>query len=1473
MKRFTKVLSTIIACSIVATSVSVTGFAENSQILTENTSNNLLDNNEIVSMLPEIIVDIQSKLSDDNKEYILYIDGQWEQYNWEKLENGEWISITNETELVLSNDTSSNGSYRCIVKGINFETTSEIYEVSIEDYLEPEEDNEIKGEGNEEIIEENEQPEIIDVYENNIIYLTINGEWDTYKWEQLSFGKWTEFSTEEKIELSKKEYTNYAYRCIVTKNGEEYISDEYVYDENMLGNIVNSIMPFSTIAEESEYIKAIYKDKAFDIKGKDGDYEYLTTFSSNGYFTKFQQDQGSLREIIPTGEFQDLGNGLKVKVNLEVVYGGRYVKITYTVKNDNGNKVDFKLGSHADIKIDNVDNAPISATDTGLTMSDGIKYTFNLVAPNVSTLWYGKYPNAMDNVFNDRGDREDLTGEDSEAAWSWHSSVGANSEWSNFVLIGAGELPDPPKVPEINTDIAADCFVVGVPKTVTGTGDPEAIAHISIAGKEYEAEIDDSGKFSLEVTVPKTYLPNTAELTYWATTNDGGISEIKKLQVDVCHGADIIPDFTQIDNGNLNMIVKLDPNNGGETITVTDPAGDEETLPSNEYIIDEKGTYTIKVVTAKGAETEKQVIIRQVAFDSGITRQLVEDGGRLESLPIPEKIGYEFDYWQENGAEYDINTIINEDKSLVAKWSLKAPTVNITADNENPVYNKETVLTLTAIPTHESENIQSYTYQWYKDDVSLDGKTDATITLSEVTENGTYKVEVKAIDNEGIESSVGSSQYNVNIKPKEIYATWINVEQIYGENTDIEIILSDIIEGDIVNYTTSVDSWDVGEHEITAILDNLNYKLVNNKETLVIQKKPVIFVVRENIYKEDGNVHFATVETTDCTDDDYTVMYKKDGEIVTAPKEAGKYEIWVEITNENYRHKSKIDGEAIIAGELVITDQNQAKYKIQFDKNGGEGTDIEEIEAVPNTHITLPESTFTKENYKFDGWKCELDNKVYQEGDIITTVNQNMVFIAQWKECFNISGEIVDKDGNPVEGVVVELWLGANKVNEAISGEDGKFIFEDLEEGIYNIVAKKEEIIVTSKVEIKDKNENIKIILPDGCTNSQVEVTPGSPDVVVGNLDKVFEQNDDEVFTEEDEILVDNGGTVEIIFYAEEKEKDEVEEDYSIIEENLDEKENIGILMDYSIEKRVIDNNIVEESSISELNTVLEIILPLDTDLQNKDSYAVKRIHENMYQEIMTTPNADGEHYVVSNDKTYITIYAKNFSTYVVTYKEKEVQTIPSGGGGSSEDKKDEEVIEKVPCERNEFCPMHPYIDVTPNDWYHDGVHYCLENGFMKGTENNVFSPEQPITRGMIVTILYMHDGAPEITGENVFLDVDDSAYYKKAVVWANSNDVAKGYPGNLFKPEDKLTREELATMLASYQAYKDININVEKDNISKYADKDKISDWAIEKMNWSIDNKIILGDSDGLINPKNFATRAQVATMIMNMTLNNINA
>ena len=173
-----------------------------------------------------------------------------------------------------------------------------------------------------------------------------------------------------------------------------------------------------------------------------------------------------------------------------------------------------------------------------------------------------------------------------------------------------------------------------------------------------------------------------------------------------------------------------------------------------------------------------------------------------------------------------------------------------------------------------------------------------------------------------------------------------------------------------------------------------------------------------------------------------------------------------------------------------------------------------------------------------------------------------------------------------------------------------------------------------------------------------------------------------------------------------------------------------------------------------------------------------------------------------------------------------------------------------------------PFADVSGSDWFYNDVRYVYEKGIMDGTGIDRFSPNAPLTRAMIVTILYRMAGSPSVSGSSDFTDVAAGKWFAKAVAWAAANGIVNGYGDSLFGPNDPVTREQLAAILYRYAVYGGMTAVTLEENLGGFADTAQLSAYAIQAMNWAVGQGLINGSGSNLV-PKAQATRAQVAAII----------
>ena len=181
-----------------------------------------------------------------------------------------------------------------------------------------------------------------------------------------------------------------------------------------------------------------------------------------------------------------------------------------------------------------------------------------------------------------------------------------------------------------------------------------------------------------------------------------------------------------------------------------------------------------------------------------------------------------------------------------------------------------------------------------------------------------------------------------------------------------------------------------------------------------------------------------------------------------------------------------------------------------------------------------------------------------------------------------------------------------------------------------------------------------------------------------------------------------------------------------------------------------------------------------------------------------------------------------------------------------------------------------PYPDVSSSAWYYNAVKYCYDKEFIQGFDNGNFGPMQNIQRQDFVVIIARLAGANLSSYQSQtpkFKDVKKGAYYAGAVNWATANGIIAGYNSTTFGIGDPVTREQVATILYRYK--KSPSVSNADSTLKKFSDRSSISAYAKVPLAWAVNNGIIGGTSNGKIEAKNGAKRAQIAQIITNMDKN----
>ena len=172
-------------------------------------------------------------------------------------------------------------------------------------------------------------------------------------------------------------------------------------------------------------------------------------------------------------------------------------------------------------------------------------------------------------------------------------------------------------------------------------------------------------------------------------------------------------------------------------------------------------------------------------------------------------------------------------------------------------------------------------------------------------------------------------------------------------------------------------------------------------------------------------------------------------------------------------------------------------------------------------------------------------------------------------------------------------------------------------------------------------------------------------------------------------------------------------------------------------------------------------------------------------------------------------------------------------------------------------------FDDTQGHWANTegAIGFVSSRELFKGTSDTSFSPEQAMTRGMMVAVLHRLESTPK-GGSVSFGDVSADAYFAEAVAWGNENDIVKG-DGSNFLPDNNVTREQLATFLYRYASKYGVD-TAGRTNLTSFPDSGNVSSYAKDALEWAYHIGLIKGSSDGSLNPTGSAKRGEVAAILM---------
>ena len=310
---------------------------------------------------------------------------------------------------------------------------------------------------------------------------------------------------------------------------------------------------------------------------------------------------------------------------------------------------------------------------------------------------------------------------------------------------------------------------------------------------------------------------------------------------------------------------------------------------------------------------------------------------------------------------------------------------------------------------------------------------------------------------------------------------------------------------------------------------------------------------------------------------------------------------------------------------------------VTFDSQGGSA--VSDVTGLTYEAVVTPPEPPTRTDYKFLGWYKDQAGTTEWDFDTKLTT-ETVTLYAKWKQVnFTVGGTVKNDANSPVSGATVKLMQGSSEKDQGTTGADGKFAFsKTIPAGAYNIVTTYNGQAKTTLITITDSDMNdVEVQLPPEGVNSELEVKPNTPAVVVGGLDE-------EAISRKDE-----GSTVTVSMAVDGKQEAAVPaEQVSAIKEAAEQSGTSDPVVEY------LDVTVTKEvdgtsETISTTNKVIKIVVPFD--FGGKSNVAVVRYHDNKAEKLNAVGTETDGTYQTDEANGFLYIYAMQFSTYAVAYE------------------------------------------------------------------------------------------------------------------------------------------------------------------------------------------------------------------------------
>ncbi|QGQ94686.1 carbohydrate-binding protein [Paenibacillus psychroresistens] len=164
--------------------------------------------------------------------------------------------------------------------------------------------------------------------------------------------------------------------------------------------------------------------------------------------------------------------------------------------------------------------------------------------------------------------------------------------------------------------------------------------------------------------------------------------------------------------------------------------------------------------------------------------------------------------------------------------------------------------------------------------------------------------------------------------------------------------------------------------------------------------------------------------------------------------------------------------------------------------------------------------------------------------------------------------------------------------------------------------------------------------------------------------------------------------------------------------------------------------------------------------------------------------------------------------------------------------------------------------------WAQDSIETMASRLLVNGQTDTSFAPNKSVTRAEFTNQLVRALGLSDRTSVIKFADVTEASWFAEGVAVAASIGLVNGYEDGTFRPNNSISREEIAVLLSRAIVFAQKQVAIGGD-LSEYKDASSVASWSLASMQSAVKAGFIQGDQAHRLLPSAQATRAEATVML----------